>query len=438
MDYEFISIDNYQILVYNHRGFMSLADVIKLLKCEYDKIKNDLENRANNENNTDVEHISYNDEPYYSLDIIVLNAFDYDYKAAFKLYESALKKKIVFTDFVKNTMTTEKASFEKLSAIVRNNKNLIKTFYKYEDTVKEDNYYGNPGYITLESLQILIGLIKESYDFDDNFGVIKDYSTLLDILYFTNSAFSDDDSKEIEFGDEDDISYAVKTMYNIIKMKPFVSGNEIIATFIAYYYLEQSSLIEDEGTKITTCEDIILASGLIINSTDDNVVNTLKKAKSLLAKHYALSNSQTMNKLKPIIDTSKEGIMNYIISSIEDFYGYQGYYEYYKGKSCVYKIHYHGSYNGISLNKAKTFVSDKTLYFKGTLYCFSEAPTDLIDRETFLKDIVEEIEYRSYNDVIIPFLNKIKNKVKSYFDLDSISIKFDFETKTKFDENYEW
>ena len=132
MDYEFISIDNYQILVYNHRGFMSLADVIKLLKCEYDKIKNDLENRANNENNTDVEHISYNDEPYYSLDIIVLNAFDYDYKAAFKLYESALKKKIVFTDFVKNTMTTEKASFEKLSAIVRDNKNLIKTFYKYE------------------------------------------------------------------------------------------------------------------------------------------------------------------------------------------------------------------------------------------------------------------------------------------------------------------
>lgn len=437
MDYEFISIDNYQILVHDHRGFMSLTDVIKLLNGKQNEIKSDLDSRADNENNTDVDRISYLSEVYYSLDIIVLNAFDYDYKIAFKLYESALKNKIVFTDFVKDTMTTEKASFKKLNAIVRNNKNLIKAFYKYEDTVKEDDYYGNPGYITLESLQILIGLIKESYDFDDNFGVIKDYSTLLDILYFTNSAFFDDDSKEIEFG-EDDIAYAVKTMYNIIKKKPFVSGNEIIAAFIAYYYLEQSNLIEDEGTKITTCEDIILASGLIINSTDDNVVNTLKKAKSLLAKHYAFSNSQTMDKLKPIIDTSKEGIMNYIISSIEDFHGYQGYYEYYKGKSCVYKIHYHGSYNGIYLNESKTFISDKTLYFKGNLYCFSEAPSDLIDRETFLKDIVEEIKYRSYNDVIIPFLKKIKNKVKPYFDLDSISIKFDFETKIKFDEDYDW
>lgn len=60
------------------------------------------------------------------------------------------------------------------------------------------------------------------------------------------------------------------------------------------------------------------------------------------------------------------------------------------------------------------------------------------DRDEFLKDIVEEIRIRSYDDVITPFLNSLKEKVKPYFDLDSISIKFDFDIKTKFDEDYEW
>lgn len=60
------------------------------------------------------------------------------------------------------------------------------------------------------------------------------------------------------------------------------------------------------------------------------------------------------------------------------------------------------------------------------------------DRDEFLKDIVEEIRIRSYSDVITPFLNSLKKKVKPYFDLDSISIKFDFDIKTKFDEDYEW
>lgn len=62
----------------------------------------------------------------------------------------------------------------------------------------------------------------------------------------------------------------------------------------------------------------------------------------------------------------------------------------------------------------------------------------MTDRDEFLKDIVEEIRIRSYDDVITPFLNSLKKKVKPYFDLDSISIKFDFDIKTKFDEDYEW
>lgn len=436
MDYKFITIDDNQILLYEQRGFMSLANVIKLFNGAQENIKNDLNGRADSKGNTIVDRITYHEDSFYSLDIIVLTAFDYDYKVAFKLYESASNKKIIFTDFVKKTIAEEKTSFERLSLIIKSNKELIDSFYKYVNTGQEINSFGNIGHISIESLQILIGLIKENYNFGDDFGIIRDYSTLLDILYFTNSASFENNSNEIVF-DDDDVSYIVKTMYNIIKKKPFVYGNEIIAAFIAYYYLEQSSMIEDEGNNITTCNDITLACGLIINSTDDNAVDTLKKVKSLLAKHYALTSSKTMHQLGPIIDTSKEGVMNYIISSIEDFCGYQGYYDYFKGKSCVYKLHYHGSYNGISLNKAKTFLSDKTLFFNGTIHCYLEAPSDLEDRDTFLKEIVEEIKVRSYNDVILPFLEKIKNNVKPYYDLDSIAIKFEFETKIKYDEDYE-
>ena len=438
MDYKFILIDGYKILLNNQCGFMSLQSITSLFNCEIDKIKKDLDNRINDDQKKQLNYISYLDESYYSLDFIILMAFDYDYKIAFKLYEEALNENILLTDFVNNTIVKEKESYKELNAIINNNKDMITSFYKYENSGKENNYFGNLGYITLESLQMLISLIKEKNDFDDDFGAIRDYSILLDILYFTNSVSFDNKSKEIEFNEDDDVSYVVITMYNIIKMKPFIKGNEIIAALVAYYYLEQYNFIEEEGLKITTSNDISLACGLIINSSNDNVIDTLKKAKSLLSKHYGLSNSQAMYKLNNIVDTSLEGIINYIISSIEEFYGYQGYYEYYKGKSCVYKIHYHGQYNNFSLNKAKTFISSKTLFFKATLYCFSEAPKDLIDRESCLENIVEEIKYRSYNDVIISFLKQIKNKVKPYFDLDSISIKFDFEIKTKFDEDYDW
>lgn len=39
MDYKFITIDGYHILVDNKRGFMNLTDVAKMLKCEVEKIK---------------------------------------------------------------------------------------------------------------------------------------------------------------------------------------------------------------------------------------------------------------------------------------------------------------------------------------------------------------------------------------------------------------
>lgn len=437
MDYKFILVDGYKVLIHNQHGFMSLQNVIKILNSEHDKVKEDLDNRVNNNQNTDIEYISYLDESYYSLDVIVMMAFDYDYKIAFELYDCALKEKIIFNNFVNDTIAKEKISFKEVNEIIKNNEHMIQSFNKYEKSGQEINCYGNFGYITIETIQIMIGLIKENYNFSDNFGVIRDYTILLDILYFTNFA-SSDDSNEIEFGNDDDVCYIIRTMYNIIKKKPFVSGNEIIASLIAYYYLKQSNLIEDEGNMITTSDDISLACGLIINSTDSNVVETLKKVKSLLAKHDFLLNSHEHKQLSPIIDKSQEGIINYIISSIESFRGYQGYYDYFKGKSCVYKIHYHGSYNNIFLDKAKTFMSDKTLFFKGTLHCFSEAPNDLINREELLKEIVEEIKVRSYNDVIIPFLKKIKEEIKPYFDLDSISIEFNFEIKTKFDEDYDW
>ncbi len=437
MDYKFITIDGYQILVDNKRGFMNLTDIAKMLNCEVEKIKDPLNVSADSKLYTDTNVISCSDKTYYSLDVVAIFIFDYDYKIAFKLYESALNNGLIFNEYIKHKIDEEKKTYNELRSIVKEQEDVIDTFYKYYDAGNENNSNGDYSFISTESLQFLISLIKDIYDFGDGFGVIRDYSLLLDILYGINSALGDDED-EIKFDEYDCVSYIVKTMYNIIKKKPFIKGNEIIAYFIAYYYLINSELIEEEEAKITSSEDLCLAIGLIMSSNDDNAVDSLKKAKSLLAKHYDLPNYNYEKKPVSIFDTSKEGTIEYIISSIEDFSGYQGYYDFYKGKSIVYKIHYHGRYANFSLNRAKTFLSNNTLYFKGVLYCYSEAPTDLRDRDEFLKDIVEEIRIRSYSDVITPFLNSLKKKVKPYFDLNSISIKFDFDIKTKFDEDYEW
>ena len=100
MEDKVILVDEFTILIHDNYGFMSLDNIVKIFSCTKDKIKNDL---------NDKEYISYHNEKYYSLNIIIMNAFDYDYKIAFRLYDIATKKKVILTDFVNKRLKEEKA-----------------------------------------------------------------------------------------------------------------------------------------------------------------------------------------------------------------------------------------------------------------------------------------------------------------------------------------
>ena len=361
---------------------------------------------------------------------------DFNFKASFSLFDSVLSNGINLLSETKETINNEKESFKILSTITSNNSKLVTSYEKYLDTGNEIKTYGHQVFISLETIQILISLLKENNDLNKDFGEIRDYSLLIDILYDIGTfEFNELNKKDDSFLDEDDISSILEVAFKIIKYKPFINGNELIALFVIIYSLEKSGLLLEEGFNIVSEQDINLSLGLILNSNEENLIETLKQVKSLLSKHYFLSNYfNNEYKLKPIVDTSLEGIINYIITSIQEFYANQGYYDYFKSKNGeVYKLHYRGVYNNFSLDSTKTFVLNKTLFFKGKLYCFSSLPLDLENKDKFINEIIDEIKSRSYEDVIIPFLNKLKKKVEPYFDLDSISIKFDFEIKTKFD-----
>lgn len=183
MDYKFITIDGYQILVDNKRGFMNLTDIAKMLNCEVEKIKDSLNVSAGSKIYTDTNVISCSDKTYYSLDVVVIFIFDYDYKIAFKLYESALNNGLIFNEYINHKIDEEKKTFNELRSIVKEQEDVIDIFYKYYDAGNEKNSNGDYSFISTESLQFLISLIKDIYDFGDGFGVIRDYSLLLDILY---------------------------------------------------------------------------------------------------------------------------------------------------------------------------------------------------------------------------------------------------------------
>lgn len=108
MDYKFITIDGYQILVDNKRGFMNLTDIAKMLNCEVEKIKDPLNVSAGSKIYTDTNVISCSDKTYYSLDVVVIFIFDYDYKIAFKLYESALNNGLIFNEYINHKIDEEK------------------------------------------------------------------------------------------------------------------------------------------------------------------------------------------------------------------------------------------------------------------------------------------------------------------------------------------
>lgn len=77
---------------------------------------------------TDTNVISCSDKTYYSLDVVVIFIFDYDYKIAFKLYESALNNGLIFNEYINHKIDEEKKTFNELRSIVKEQEDVIDSF----------------------------------------------------------------------------------------------------------------------------------------------------------------------------------------------------------------------------------------------------------------------------------------------------------------------
>ncbi|CDC41882.1 putative uncharacterized protein [Firmicutes bacterium CAG:449] len=268
----------------------------------------------------------------------------------------------------------------------------------------------------------LILEIKNKYHYDEDFAQEKDEYTFLNIIDTINGQKGSLEEKASQY------------LFYIINDKPFIKGNEEIACFLVLDFLNINRAITKKGNFLIEPSDFTYAISLINNS--NNKEETLKKIRCLFIGKKKQNNLDELFEILKI-DSSEDNVINYLVKYIENFYGCQGYYEYYNSKCGCLKIHYHGEYNYFKLNIGKTIASNNTLYFDCIATCYMEAPFYLTNRDKVIASLFEEIKVRSYEDVINDDLKKnLLNKLKPFYDLNQINIEFNIKWKLDVDVDY--
>lgn len=82
---------------------------------------------------------------------------------------------------------------------------------------------------------------------------------------------------------------------------------------------------------------------------------------------------------------------------------------------------------------------ENTLCFDGVATAFIEAPESLQDRDEIIASLYQEIQYRSYDDVIEKELKKsLIQQLKPYYDLSQIQLQFNIKWKIEINSEYEF
>lgn len=213
-----------------------------------------------------------------------------------------------------------------------------------------------------------------------------------------------------------------------------------MAILLTSLFLKKNNLLFQDNEEIITPSDLLVAAQISENLKNQNQSAVIKEImKCLQYTHFddSFERKNMFEKLK--YNPSKENAINYIVKYIEDYNNKQGYYDFYKSSSFVYKIHYHGRYYNFKLNVSKTIEHQNTLYFDATAIAYMEVPYNLECRNEIIKKLYDEIKSRSYKDVIInDLIKKLKQKLNPYFDLNQIILKFNFSWSIDIDTNYEF
>ncbi len=378
------------------------------------------------------------DETLYNLNVVFSIGLEHFKKTTKKFYLFIKENKLDGTLF-----TFIKDALENL--FLPDEKDPLKVIDSYQDVfnhyakerVEDDRYhyaYSYP-YIIIELYQQIIEDAKIRYHFPDDFGIEKEPGSLEKIL---------DVYSNVDFGFEKNPveDQLARYFYSIVTEQPFVNYNNEIATIFLLYFLDNINYIVKEDVRnLFNSSDIVAMITLIENSLPEQKEEVIEKTKKMLI----VSPYNYYKKVDKAFATLKENntynnVVNYIVAFIENYYGYQGYYEFYKYReSSVLKIHYHGEYNKFKLNVADSIQNYNTLVFDVYATAYMEAPIGLVHRDEIIEDLYKEIKVRSYDDIIKDKLMKaLRLKLVPYFYLKDINIEFNFIWTLEADEEYEY
>ncbi len=282
--------------------------------------------------------------------------------------------------------------------------------------------------------------LEFGWDYDDedytplplNFGKLKDDVSLELIL----------NESRINLFDLNLSLLSTNMFYTIIKEEPFEVMNEEIAGILALDVLNSGGELErkldkddyyDEKAKyIVSSSDLICAYNLVKQNINKEKVEVIKLIEPLF-KDDSLELDLKENNIITI-DSLLNDIYNYIIEFSKHYVGYIGFYEFFSSNNNdVYKIHYHALYKDFKLNLEKTLQSDNTLIFDVIALGYTEAPSDLKNRDKVIEDIFTDFKKRSYEFIKKDYMSKLNEKIGKCL---KINVEFDLKWNFEIDLDY--
>ncbi len=333
--------------------------------------------------------------------------------------------------------------------------------YKEKKFNYNDFYLFEDAFQTLNKGKNNNGLTYRLFDFE--YENEYDYLELLDKIKKENNLPEDFGELKIDNFEQlitdsylkcDEVNTALNAssiFYTIIKEKPFVSYNNEIAFIIAiktlidtdsvhYRFDEDNRCILNSDINVSS-SDLIYALKYVEENLDKPKMEVIKKIERFFCfKGISIKDNKKEELLSSIKEeNSLDNIYRYIIYFTEHYHGYQGFYEFYKGKMIYcYKIHYHAKYSNFKFSYIKSDLKNNVLVFIADAKAYTEGPTDLCHRKDVLIDLYDEIKKRSYSYIMEKYLKDLKHELETYFDISKVQIIFDLKWIYEIDEDYEW
>lgn len=346
---------------------------------------------------------------------------------AFLLAEKKLQKEVDDLDYLYEYAD----AFQTLKKISVQSQDYQGGYYMLNQEIDEDIDY-------LKYLE----KIRELNNLSEDFGVLKDE---IDFNKIISESFLDIDDVNTSFN-------AANILYMIVKEKPFVKYNYEIAIILAAKslkdtnffikrYDEWDNIINKRNDINVSSSDMLYAIKYIEDNIDKPRIDVIKNLESIFddkpieIKDY--QKEKLLNEVK--LNSTLENVYRYIVYFTENYRGYQGFYEFYRGKIVgAYKIHYNGIYTNFRFNYTQSLMEKNTLVFDADALAFTEAPTDLKHRNYIMQALFDEIKERSYKCIMEQYIESLKKELNQYYDISSLNFKFNLNWSFESDPDYEW